>query len=508
MKINLIGAALLAACGGPAAPPTPPPVPVFSAQSGFARVASEFLDAHEAAHPVDATRAGSHAHDARLPSVFPGDLERRSLDVRAYLTRLEGVSPRTLRGADAVDYRLIDHALRAELLDLEEVGGWRRDPARYAALARDGTSPLVLGRFAPLEERMRSMAGRWHETPMLLRAARQNLDASLVPGLLADHAADVARATRAFIADDVPVAVDAQGLARVDVRALNEWEAARRRAVASLDSFTVWLERDLAARAAGDFRLGSHLLQRTLLYRHHLDIPLGELYALNRQAIDEYREWMGRVAMTVDPMRRPHVIIDSLTAAVRGGSELIPPRLAPPPIAPEGSSARSRVRALLAPTALAESWLHYTDLTALSDPAIDDATRLAGIRRALHGHALLHAMLTLHSGEASLEEAARDFASIALVDLDFAERETRRVAIDPGAAVPAIGRMQIFALRDRLRAERRGAFDEEAFERDLIGLGLPVPLAAAAMLGREPGPLLVTGVRTPGLPPLPGPLQR
>ena len=505
---GLVALSLLGGCAGPEATAPPPPVPVFNAQSGYARVASEFLDGYLAAHPVEATLAGEHAHDARLPALFPGDLQRRAADVRAALTRLQNVSDRTLQDDERLDYRLMQRAMAAELLDLEEIGGWRRDPRRYTALLTRGTEPLVAGRHAPLQDRMRSMAGRWQAVPLVLRAARQNLDPGLVPPLLAERALEDLRSARTWIDRSVPASLEAQGAGGVEATLRSEWESARQAALASADSFALWLEHDLGPRATGDMRLGAPALGRFLEQEHHLTVSLQDLYALNRQAIEEYREWMGRVAMSVDPLRRPHDIVDSMTEATRGAAELIPSTLEREAAALGTPEPPTRARTVLWPASLRASWLHFLDQARLDDPALDDVSRLAGIRRALHGHALVHAMLALHTGEATLPEAAEDFENIALVDAGRAMREVQRVAYDPGAALPAIGRMQIFALRDRMRAEQGAGFDQREFSRRLLAFGLPVPLAAEAMLDRDPGRLLVPGVRTPGLPPLPGPLER
>jgi hypothetical protein len=109
-------------------------------------------------------------------------------------------------------------------------------------------------------------------------------------------------------------------------------------------------------------------------------------------------------------------------------------------------------------------------------------------------------MLVLHAGDATIDGVAQDIASIAMIDFESARREAERIAHDPGAGLVALGRMQLFVLRERMRAEDGGDFDSAAFADEVLALGLPITLAAEAMLGRAPGPLLVRGARTPGVP--------
>lgn len=595
-NVPLVVAVLLAACGGPAAPPPPPPVPVFTAQAGYDRVSNEFLDWYLERNPVRATELGVHDHDARLPALFAGDLDRNRHELRAFLTRLEGVSRRTLRGDAYLDHRVLEYAMRAELLDLEDMGVWQREPQRYGDLIANGTALLVQRQFAPLETRMRSMIGRWRDVPQLLRAARQNLDAARVPHVLIQRALADTRGTVAYLSDDVPVALEAQGLRGVDGALRSEWEAARRAAIASTDSFVVWLDRDLRPRATGDFRLGPELLARLLLYREHVDISLEDLDALNRQAIADYRMWLDRLVMEVDPMRHTRMIVDSISALHPTSAQLIPtarammtdargfviaagivtlptndlpvvretPRYArgsfasmetPGPFETSGTEAfynitnvdpawtadqqeqhltnfshdgllgitihevmpghfvqllhearvPTRVRKVFRTSSLVEGWAHYSEQMMLDEGfhADDSGARIGQIRRALQRHARWHAALALHAGSATIQQTADDFASIALFEPFPALRETERATWDPAYLYYALGRMQIFALRERMRAERGGSFDLRAFHDQLIGLGLPLPLAAEAMLGREPGPLLRVGEPTPGVPEAP-----
>ena len=592
--VLLLGLAMAACGGGPAAPPPAPPVPVFTAQAGWDRISNEFLDWYLERHPVRATELGIHEHDARLPSVFPGDLERDRLELRAFLTRLQGVNRPTLEGDAYYDHRVLEYAMRAALLDLEEVGVWQREPQRYGGQIARGTANLVERQFAPLETRMRSMIGRWTQVPLLLRAARQNLDAARVPPILVTRALADTRGTVAYLSDDVPAALEGQGFASANATLRAEWEAARRLAIASTDSFVVWLDTDLRPRARGEFRLGSELLAKLLLYNEHVDIPLRDLDALNRQAVADYHEWLDRIAMDLDPMRNTRAIVDSISGEHPTAAELIEagrsmmaeaqdfviranivtlptralpvvretPRYArsgfasmstPGPFETQGTEAfynitnvdpswtaeqqeqhltyfswdgllgitihevmpghfvqllhearvPTRVRKVFRTSSLVEGWAHYTEQMMLDEGfhADDTGARIGQIRRALQRHARWNAALSLHAGSSTIQQAADDFVAIALFEPFPALRETERAAWDPMYLYYALGRMQILALRERLRAEQGGNFDLRAFHDELIGLGLPLPLAAEAMLGRrDPGPLLTVGARTPGVP--------
>ena len=489
----------LAACGGSPPPAAPPPVPTFGAQSGYARVSGEVLDWYFARHPAIATSLGEHAYDTTLGAYFAGDLERAKRDARALLTRLETVNRPTLAREDYFDHRLLEYALRGELLDLEEIGGWQRDPVRYVHQVSTGTYALLGSDFEG-GVGVESMIERWRRVPLLFRAARQNLVAAEVPPLFVRQAIEAGRGVSQLLDRSVPT-VAAPGLAGLSAARRAEWDAARRLAIASTDSFVTWLERDFGPRATGDFRLGADALERYLLYVHHEAVDLEQLQQINRQAIAEHGEWLERVALELDPLTHPRQLVASIIASDPDAGLVLPPSdhyL----IAPE-SRARRATSAHLVLDPLGQ----FLELSATDSEAMDGRARVIAIRRALHAHALVHAMIMLHAGNGTIDAVTEDVANIAMVDRERARQDVERVAYDPGYALVGVGRMELFALREQLRVQAGGSFDPNDFTTRLLDLGLPVPLAAEALLGHEPQPMLVAGRRTPGIPEPPRRLQ-
>ena len=487
---GLLVIGVAAGCGGPEGPPPPPRVPVFSAQSGYPLVASEIIDHALARDPARATAIGEHEHDRELPALFPTDVERARRDAHALLTRLASVHRPVLARPDFYDYRVLEYALRAQLLDLETLHGWQRDPLRYVRVVDDGIDALYADATLSADARLGAAAARLRGAPLVFRAARQNLEPTRVPPLFARMALDEAQQlSRSLTAGDSP-----PGSAGASNASRTEWEAARRIAVASVDSFATWLQQNVQPAARGDFRFGATALEDYFRFAHHVDVPLEALHAINQQALADYREWLEREALQFDPLRPPAEILASLIAATPRASQLLRPEALP--TIPASASA---VRRLFPATATAAAWAHFADIERITSEATTGADRLLGIARALHGHALLHGVLALHGADATIDRVAEDIAAIAFISRDQARREAERLAYDPGYGLPALGSTQLFALRELLRSERGGGVDA-TFAQNFLALALPFDLAAEAVLGREPVNLLVAGRRTPGVP--------
>ena len=88
-------------------------------------------------NPLLATRVGDHRADDRLPSVAPGDFERRSAFGRRTLERLGRIDREALSEADRVSYDMFERVVSDELV-LRTDGGNSDIGYPWACLTADG----------------------------------------------------------------------------------------------------------------------------------------------------------------------------------------------------------------------------------------------------------------------------------------------------------------------------------------------------------------------------------
>lgn len=333
MKLRIRAGLSLALLAGACAPaPSPAPqaaapaavVADASAQQAYDRFARAFLDWYYAANPVRATSLGLHQYDDRLPDLSPAARERRIGELRAWLTRLAEIDRARLSGDAYFDYQLLDHAIRAELLELEEVRGWRKNPSTYTGTIASGIASLSSREFAPLPVRLEAMIARMAQVPAVTAAARAGLAPAEVPQLWAVDGVRNTRGTVSFLTQDLPKALEAQGMAGVSPGLRARFDAAHAAAVAEVSAYADWLEREVVPVARGDFRLGRDVFERKLKYEEHVDFTADELRAINEAAIRRYHEWVAREAARVDPTRTPVAIMDSITGVHPTPEQLIP----------------------------------------------------------------------------------------------------------------------------------------------------------------------------------------
>lgn len=300
---------------------TPPNVEVSELEK-YDTFARSFLDWYYAAHAVRATDLGIHDYDHLLPDWSQSAVEDRTRALREWLGKLEGIRRDQLSGDAFYDYRILEYAIRAELLDLEEVRRWERNPMHYISVVSGALSSLADRDFAPVSERMKSMTARMERIPALLEHARTNLQD--VPPLWVELAARNARGLVSFLESDLQAALAAQGLDTVDEAEKSRWDTARAATIAQVNTFSDWLEADLAPRATGDFRLGKDIFERKLLLEEHVDIGAERLMAVNDSAIARYQKWVAREAARLDKRVTPAEVMKRITSKFPTPEMLIP----------------------------------------------------------------------------------------------------------------------------------------------------------------------------------------
>jgi hypothetical protein len=312
-RTALIMMVLALACGPPAPPPglpatmqEPSAQVLREAATEFHTVRDGFLEWYSEAYPVRASELGIHAHDARLTAMDRVAVQRRIGALLDWQADLRRVPVRLMREGDRSEYAVLDFAIRAELLALEEVRRHAVDPREYTSLLRRGLMAVAEGRHAPVAERMDALRARMAAGPALLGAARTNLRTPA--RIWTELAIEETRGLMAYLEEELPGRLGAPD----EATALAALEPARGTLMAALQEHAEWLETTLLPASTGEFRLGRYLLGRVLLYDGHVDLSLQELERQNDERLADYRARLEALAAEMDAARSPGAILDSI----------------------------------------------------------------------------------------------------------------------------------------------------------------------------------------------------
>ncbi len=128
-------------------------------------------------------------------------------------------------------------------------------------------------KFAPPDERLKSVIARERQMPKMFADARANLKNP--PRIYTEVAIEQLPGIISFFEKDVPLAFSAVK----DRALLDQFHQANAAVIRELQSYQTFLKNDLLPRSKGDFRIGADNYRKKLLYDEMVDIPLDRLLA-------------------------------------------------------------------------------------------------------------------------------------------------------------------------------------------------------------------------------------
>jgi uncharacterized protein (DUF885 family) len=282
----------------------------------FRRLAEDYLDDLARRHPDTATELGDHRFDDQLPDHGAAalDAERRGLD--EFAARLTAIDHARLDRELRVDAAILGNDVARRLFEIEELREHTWNPLRanpgqaiYTLLARD---------YAPLPDRLRSLAGRLAAVPGSLAAARAALGP--MPKVHLETAIAQFGGTIGLVTEEVDAALRQAANAGSAGGVITEVEAARPAALAALAEHRDWLSArldgdDPAAGGTGyaDPRLGRDLFARKLSLTLSAASDADAILARAEDDLERLTDEIGEVA--ADLGGEPREVLDRIGAA-------------------------------------------------------------------------------------------------------------------------------------------------------------------------------------------------
>jgi uncharacterized protein (DUF885 family) len=253
----------------------------------------EYLSYLYEVHPTNATFDGVHLHDDLLEDLGRHAVDAQIRELGAFARRLAAIDPARLTDTERVERPALDANIRARLFELESVRTWERNPQHYGDIVATSLAGQALFAYAPLAERARRVVSKLRQVPRLMQAARDNIKDP--PGIFIKVGLESLRGTLRFINDDLP-----RAFGRLDdLHILGDLADASTEAAAAIEGYADYLERELAPRAKGSFRLGAEKFVQKLRLdeglalgsERLLDLAMREL----RTTQDEFRRVASRL---------------------------------------------------------------------------------------------------------------------------------------------------------------------------------------------------------------------
>jgi uncharacterized protein (DUF885 family) len=254
--------------------------------------------------PTSATQAGFHQYDAMLATGRRADIAAQTAALHKFEREVEGFDAGGLTPAAVADRELVLAQIRGQLLTLEVIRPWEKNPDMYSSGVSSALFVVMSRKFAPAAARLKSAIAREKLVPRLLQSARENLKNP--PRIYTEIALEQMPGIVSFFQNDVPAAFKDVS----DEALLAEFKQANGGVIDALKGYEAFLKTDLLPRSRGEFRIGAETYRKKLLYDEMVELPLERLLEIGREDLRRNQEEFKRVSAQVDPSRTAEQILN------------------------------------------------------------------------------------------------------------------------------------------------------------------------------------------------------
>jgi uncharacterized protein (DUF885 family) len=269
------------------------PQPSNDAEARFDRTVSRWFRDLLQMNPEQATYLGIHDHDGRLSDGGREQVDREIAFHRDAAVEMGRFDAAELSWDRALDRDLILHESRLAEFQLRERREWA-GATNAAEHIGSALFPIFTRDYAPLEERLASIALRLEDAPRYLAATRERVDAPV--RLWVEIDLESTEALPEFF-DSILSAARSEHAQDPLVRRL---EAAADQLRRELREHATWLRRELLPRADADWRTGPERFEELVRLRA-LEADGDEILAVGLQILDEETAARDAVCAEIDP---------------------------------------------------------------------------------------------------------------------------------------------------------------------------------------------------------------
>jgi uncharacterized protein (DUF885 family) len=275
----------------------------------FAKLSDEYFDqVYFPYSPTAGTQVGYHQYDTRLENYSRKSINAEIATLKSFEQRIEAIQPDNAP-VDFVprsDREIVLGNVRSQLLTLETIRPWEKNADNYSSTCANAAFVLMERKFAPPDDRLRSLIAREKQMPTLLGEARVNLKNP--PRIFTQIAIEQLPGIISFFRKDVPLAfADAK-----DPALKAEFEKSNAAVISSLENYLAWLKSDALPKSNGDYRIGAKTFSDKLKYDEMVEIPIDRLLEIGWANLRSNQAQFKQVAHELEPGKSPAEVLEDL----------------------------------------------------------------------------------------------------------------------------------------------------------------------------------------------------
>ncbi len=267
----------------------------------FETLANKYITELMQKNPEWATRLGEHKYDNRLNDYSLRGVQANRAFSDKYLKELGKIKPESLSKVNNVDYRIMKHNLEYTIFQIDVLREYEWNPLVYNV--GGALNSLISRDFAPLKDRLMSAKARLEQVPQVVAAAKANLKNP--PRTHTETAIAQNKGTINLIKGDLQMFID-----QAEMKA--ELAPAQAKAVAALEDFGAWMEKELLPRSNADFRLGDAKFRQKLKFALQSDLTKEQILTRGMADLEATQQKMFDIAFPMYKKLNPELDFDTV----------------------------------------------------------------------------------------------------------------------------------------------------------------------------------------------------
>ena len=272
------------------------------ADARFDRTADRWFREQLALRPETATFLGLHDRDAQLSSGGRDAVEDEVAFYRRAIDEMSALEPVELTSERALDRDLAIHQARLGIFWLTEYRSWTGSSGAAEHIG-EALFPLFTRDFAPLGDRLESIAGRLEAAPRFVLETRERVSDPV--RLWTEIDIESTQELPGFLDTIVTASQAEAGDAALTARL----EAAVAATKAALEEHERWLRDDVMPRAEADWKTGPERFEEMVRLRE-LEADGDEILAVGEDLLASEKSARDALCREIDPSATPEEVAD------------------------------------------------------------------------------------------------------------------------------------------------------------------------------------------------------
>ncbi len=292
---------------------------VESPKEEFQKISDEYFDqVYFPNQPSSGTVAGYHQYDSKLEDFSQIRIKAEVAELNHFADRVSAIPSASLDQTTRGDRQMMLGEIHSRLLTLQVIRPWAKDADNYSSTCAGAAFTLMERKFAPADDRLRSLIAREKEMPGLMAEARTNL--LNPPRIFTEIAIEQLPGIVSFFQHDVPAAFTDV----TDPALKSEFAQTNAAVISALNDYLAWLKTDLLPRSNGDFRIGADTFSKKLQYDEMVDLPLPRLLEIGYADMRQNQQHFAEIAKDLEPNKTPREVLEELGSQHPAPDHLIP----------------------------------------------------------------------------------------------------------------------------------------------------------------------------------------